>query len=104
MLMCTGDMGEPQAKKYDLETWMPGRNDFGETGSDSIMTDFQSRRANIRYRTPGGHQYVHMLNNTAAPSTRLLIAILENYQQKDGSVKLPAALVPYVGTEVLTPR
>lgn len=103
LLMCTGDMGEPQAKKYDLETWLPGRADYGETASDSIMTDFQSRRANIRYRAKDGElKYVHMLNNTAAPSTRLLIAILENYQQKDGSVKVPAALVPYVGKEVLT--
>jgi len=102
LLMCTGDMGEPQAKKYDIETWMPGRNAYGETASDSIMTDFQSRRANIRYQASDGTlKFVHMLNNTAAPSTRLLIAILENYQQKDGSVKIPAPLTKYVGKETL---
>ncbi len=102
LLMCTGDMGEPQAKKYDIETWMPGRDDFGETASDSIMTDFQSRRANIKYRTKEGKlEYVHMLNNTAAPSARLLIAILENYQQEDGSVIVPKVLVPFMGKEII---
>jgi len=104
MLMCTGDMGEPQAKKYDIETWMPGRNGYGETASDSIVTDFQSRRANIRYQTKNGLKFVHMLNNTVAPSTRLLIAILETHQQKDGSIKIPKALVPYFGKKVIEPK
>jgi len=104
MLMCTGDMGEPQAKKYDIETWMPGRNGYGETASDSIVTDFQARRANIRYRTKSGLKFVHMLNNTVAPSTRLLIAILETHQQKDGSIKIPKALVPYFGKKVIEPK
>lgn len=100
LLMCTGDMGEPQAKKYDLEAWMPGRGDWGELASDSIMLDFQSRRANVRYRDPKGEmQFVHMLNNTASNSPRWLVAILENYQQADGSVKIPAPLVPYIGKE-----
>jgi seryl-tRNA synthetase len=100
--MCTGDMGEPQAKKYDLEAWMPGRNDYGELASDSIMLDFQSRRANIRYRNAKNEmQYVHMLNNTASNSPRWLVAILENYQQADGSVKVPEVLVPLMGkTEI----
>ena len=81
---------------------MPGRADYGETASDSIMTDFQSRRANIRYRTSQGDlKYVHMLNNTAAPSTRLLIAIWENYQQADGSIKVPEVLIPFVGKDVI---
>lgn len=98
MLMCTGDMGEPQLKKYDLETWMPGRNDYGETQSDSIMGEFQSRRANIRYRAKDGTvKFVHMLNNTALASSRMLIALWENYQQADGSILVPQALVPYVG-------
>lgn len=102
MLMCTGDMGEPQAKKCDLETWMPGRKGYGETGSDSVMTDFQSRRANIKYTTNKGEtKFVHMLNNTALPSVRALIAIWETYQQKDGSVKVPPVLVPYMGKEVI---
>ncbi|MBU1200836.1 serine--tRNA ligase [Patescibacteria group bacterium] len=102
MLMCTGDMGEPQAKKYDLETWMPGRNSYGETGSDSIMTDFQARRANIKYVTSKGEtKFVHMLNNTALPSVRALIAVWETYQQEDGSIKVPPVLVPYMGKEVI---
>ncbi len=100
LLMCTGDMGEPQAKKYDLEAWMPGRGNWGELASDSIMLDFQSRRANIRYRDNKNQmQYVHMLNNTASNSPRWLVAILENYQQADGSVKIPAPLVPYLGKD-----
>ena len=102
LLMCTGDMGEPQAKKYDIESWMPGRDDYGETASDSIMTDFQSRRANIKYRAKDGSlKYVHMLNNTAAPSARLLIAVIENYQQVGGTIKVPPVLVPYIGKEVI---
>lgn len=102
LLMCTGDMGEPQAKKYDLEAWMPGRDSYGEVASDSIMADFQSRRANIRYHGADGEiHFVHMLNNTAAASVRLLIAILENYQQKDGTIKVPAVLVPYLGKDNL---
>ncbi len=93
LLMCTGDMGEPQAKKYDIEAWMPGRKGYGEVASDSIMTDFQSRRAGIRYQAEDGTlKYVHMLNNTALASTRTLIAIWENFQQVDGSVKLPEVL------------
>lgn len=93
LLMCTGDMGEPQAKKYDIEAWMPGRNAYGEVASDSIMTDFQSRRANIKYlATDGSTNYVHMLNNTALASTRTLIALWENHQQADGTVKLPKCL------------
>jgi len=102
LLMCTGDMGEPQAKKYDIEAWMPGRNSWGELASDSIMLDFQSRRANIRYKDSKNEtKYVHMLNNTASNSPRWLVAILENYQQADGSVKVPDILVPFVGKEYI---
>ncbi len=102
MLMCTGDMGEPQIKKYDIETWMPGRESYGETMSDSIMGEFQSRRANIKYRTKNGEiKYVHMLNNTAVASPRILIAILENYQTKEGKVRVPKALQKYVGKEII---
>lgn len=102
MLMCTGDMGEPQVKKYDIETWMPGRDEYGETMSDSIMTDFQSRRANIKYRTKEGKlEFVHMLNNTAVASPRVLIAILENYQTQEGWVRVPQVLQKYVGKEVI---
>lgn len=102
LLMCTGDMGEPQVKKYDIETWMPGRNAYGETMSDSFMGEFQARRLKLRYRTKDGKTvFCHTLNNTAIASPRILIPILENYQQKDGSVRVPDVLVPYVGKDVI---
>ncbi len=102
LLMCTGDMGEPQLKKYDIETWMPSRNAYGETMSNSIMGDFQARRLNMRYKTAEGKtEYVYTFNNTAVASPRILIAILENYQQKDGSIKIPDVLHQYTGfTEI----
>lgn len=100
ILMCTGDMGEPQVKKYDIETWMPSRRAYGETMSNSFMGDFQARRLNIRYKTKDGKTVVaHTLNNTAVASPRILIAILENYQQKDGSILIPDVLRPFVGKE-----
>lgn len=102
LLMCTGDMGEPQVKKYDIETWMPGRNAYGETMSNSVMGDFQARRLKIRYKTKDGKMlYCHTLNNTAIASPRILIAILENYQQKDGSVQVPKVLQAYLGKKVI---
>jgi len=105
LLMCSGDMGEPHVKKYDIETWMPGRGSFGETMSDSIMGDFQSRRANIKYQASDGTiKFVHTLNNTAIPSPRILIALWENYQQKDGSIKIPPALRSYVGFDEIKPK
>lgn len=98
LLMCTGDMGEPQIKKYDTETWMPSRNAYGETMSNSIMGDFQTRRLKIKYRTKSGEtKYCFSSNNTALASPRMLIAILENYQQKDGSVKVPEILQSMIG-------
>jgi seryl-tRNA synthetase len=98
LLMCTGDMGEPQVKKYDIETWMPSRSAYGETMSDSFMGDFQARRLKIRYKTKDGKMlFCHTLNNTAVASPRILIAILENYQQKDGSIGIPKVLRPLVG-------
>lgn len=100
MLMCTGDMGEPQVKKYDIETWMPGRKEYGETMSCSMMGEFQSRRANIKYQTKDNQtKYVHMLNNTAIASPRILIAVLENLQQDDGSILIPKVLQSYMGKE-----
>lgn len=102
LLMCTGDMGEPQVKKYDIETYMPGREGYGETQSDSIMGEFQARRLNIRYKTKDGvTAFVHTLNNTAIASPRILVAILENYQQEDGSITVPSVLQPYVGIDVI---
>lgn len=98
LLMCTGDMGEPQLKKYDTETWMPSRNGYGETMSNSIMGDYQTRRLKIKYRKKDGTTaHCFSLNNTAVASPRMLIAILENYQQKDGSVLIPKALQDLTG-------
>ncbi len=98
LLMCTGDMGEPQAKKYDTEVWMPSRKAYGEVASNSIMTDFQARRLNIRYKTKDGQiHFCYTLNNTALASPRILIAILENYQQKDGSIIIPKVLQDLTG-------
>jgi seryl-tRNA synthetase len=103
LLMCTGDMGEPQVKKYDIETWMPGRKEYGETMSNSVMGDFQARRLKIRYKTKDGKMlFAHTLNNTAIASPRILIAILENYQQKDGSIRIPNVLQSYIGKSVIS--
>ncbi len=102
LLMCTGDMGEPQVKKYDIETWMPGRNAYGETMSNSFMGDFQSRRLKIRYKAKDGSiKFCHTLNNTAVASPRILVAIMENYQQADGSIRIPDVLQPFMGKKVI---
>jgi seryl-tRNA synthetase len=102
--ICTGDLGGAAYRKYDLEAWMPGRDDFGEVTSTSNTTDYQARRLRIRYRKDGARpQFLHTLNGTALAMSRALIALLEVYQQEDGSVKLPEALVPYVGKERLEP-
>lgn len=96
--VCTGEMGQGQVYKNDIETWMPGRNNFGETHSCSTLHEFQSRRLNIKYREKDGKlQYVHTLNNTVIASPRILIPILEIYQQVDGSVLIPENLQPYMG-------
>lgn len=96
--MCTGDLGFQAADKYDIESWMPGQEKFRETHSTSNTTDFQSRRLNIKYRIPEGKtDYVHTINGTAIAIGRTLIAIIENYQQPDGSVKIPDVLVSYTG-------
>jgi len=101
---CTGDLGAPAYRKWDLEAWMPGRNggEWGEVTSTSNCTDYQARRLNIKYKDDDGkNRYVHMLNGTAMACSRGLISVIENYQQADGSVKIPAALVPYCGfTEI----
>jgi seryl-tRNA synthetase len=97
--IAAGDLGDPAARKYDIETWMPGRNAYAETQSCSNCTDFQARGLNIRLRRSesGGMEYVHTLNGTAVAGTRAIIAILENFQQADGSVRLPGPLTPYMG-------
>jgi len=92
--ICTGDLGAPAYRKYDLEAWMPGRGKWGEVTSTSNCTDYQSRRMNIRFKDPktGNNRFVHMLNGTAVAVSRTLIALIENGQQKDGSIKLPNCL------------
>lgn len=105
LMMCTGDMGEPQIFKYDTEIWMPYRKGYGEIASNSIMGDFQTRRLKIKYRKKDNTtEYCYSLNDTAMPSPRILIAILENYQQKDGSVKVPEVLQQLVGFKEITPK
>lgn len=104
LLMCTGDMGEPQIKKYDIETWMPARKKYGETMSNSIMGEFQTRRLKIKYRKKDGTtEYCYSLNNTAMASPRTLIAVLENYQQKDGGIAIPKVLQSYTGFDKISP-
>jgi seryl-tRNA synthetase len=91
--ICTGDMSAGKYRMFDLEAWMPSRNGWGETGSASNFGDWQARRLNVKYKTKDGKKIpVHMLNNTALPSIRPMIAILENYQQADGSVVIPEVL------------
>jgi seryl-tRNA synthetase len=95
--VCGGDLGAPQIQKFDIETWMPSRKGYGETHSASRFHEYQARRLNIRYRDAQGTVRVcHTLNNTVAASVRMLIALIENHQDRDGSVRLPAALWPYM--------
>ncbi|OIP76483.1 MAG: serine--tRNA ligase [Parcubacteria group bacterium CG2_30_36_18] len=95
--MCTGDLGDPAASKYDIEAWLPSENRYRETHSTSNCTDFQARRLNIRYRAKTGKlNFVHTVNGTAFAIGRTLIAIIENYQQKDGSIKVPEVLQKYL--------
>ncbi len=105
---CTGDLGAPAYRKWDLEAWMPGRGetgDWGEVTSTSNCTDFQARRLNVRYKDDDGkNKYVHMLNGTAVAVSRALVAILENYQNEDGSISVPAALVPFCGFDTIRNR
>lgn len=101
---CTGDLGAPAYRKWDLEAWMPGRNggEWGEVTSTSNCTDFQSRRLNVRYKDDDGkNKFVHMLNGTAIAISRALVAILENYQNADGSVTVPPVLVPLCGFDAI---
>jgi seryl-tRNA synthetase len=102
--MCSGDLGAPAARKYDLEIWLPGQDKYREATSTSTTTDFQARRLKIRYRDKGKTDYVHTLNGTAIAIGRTIIAILENYQQKDGSVKVPEVLQTYVGKKLIKPQ
>lgn len=99
---CGGDLGLGQVKKYDIECWMPGEKKYRETHSSSYFHDFQTRRLNIRYKdTDGSLKFAHSLNNTALATPRFLAVLVENYQQEDGTIRVPEVLVPYVGKEVL---
>ncbi|HUT96445.1 MAG TPA: serine--tRNA ligase [Candidatus Paceibacterota bacterium] len=102
--MCTGDLGHPAAAKYDIEAWFPGQNEYRETHSTSSCTDFQARRLNIKYKTKNGLEFVHTLNGTAFAIGRTLIAIIENYQQKDGSIKVPKVLRKYTGIKCIVTK
>lgn len=106
--LCTGDLGFSAAKTYDLEVWLPSYNAYKEISSCSCCTDFQARRANIKYRDPAnfkGTRYAYTLNGSGLAVGRTMAAILENYQQPDGSVKVPDVLVPYMGgVEYITPE
>lgn len=103
--ICTGDMGAGKRKMYDIETWMPSRDGYGETHSDSDLTDWQTRRLNIKYKDKDGEKkYAFALNNTVIASPRILIAILENFQQKDGSVKIPKPLQEFCGFDSISPK
>ncbi len=105
-IACTGEIGLGQTRKHEVESWMPGRGAFSETHSCSTLGDFQARRSNIRLRTADGTLvYPYTLNNTAIASPRILIPLLENHQNADGSVTLPKALVPHLnGRTHLGPR
>ena len=98
VLNCGGDLGLGQVKKYDIELWVPGENTYREISSASYFHDFQTRRLNIRYRdADGSMQYAHSLNSTAIPTPRILVSLIENYQNADGSITIPEALRPYIG-------
>ena len=106
--IAAGDLGDPAARKYDIETWMPGRGGYAETQSTSNCTDFQARRLNVRMRSAArrGLEYVHTLNGTAVAATRTIIAVMENFQRADGTITIPPVLQSYMGgrTEITPPR
>ena len=109
---CTGDLGAPAYRKWDLEAWMPGRaddehpeGDWGEVTSTSNCTDYQARRLNVKYHDDDGkNKFVHMLNGTAIAVGRAMLAIFENYQNEDGSITVPEALVPFCGFDKISPK
>lgn len=105
VVLASEEMGKKPALSYDIETWMPSRENYGETHSNSLILDFQSRRLKIRYRDRDNQlKYVHTLNNTAIASPRILIAMLENFQQEDGTVKIPEVLQKYTGFSEITAK
>jgi seryl-tRNA synthetase len=103
LALCTGDLGFSSCKTYDLEVWMPSSDSYREISSCSNCIDFQARRANVRFKAAGqkGTQYVHTLNGSGLAIGRTMAAILENYQEANGSVRVPEVLQPYLGREYL---
>jgi len=99
--ICTGDMGTVASKKYDLEAWLPGANAYKEVVSCSNCTDYQANRLRMRYRTSEGNSAVHTLNSTAVATSRALVAIMEQYQNEDGTVRVPDVLVPHMGGQAV---
>ena len=99
--ICTGDMGTVASKKYDLEAWLPGANAYKEVVSCSNCTDYQANRLRMRYRTSEGNSAVHTLNSTAVATSRALVAIMEQYQNEDGTVRVPDVLVPHMGGQTV---
>ena len=104
VVLCTGDMGFSSAKTYDIEVWLPGQNGYKEISSCSNFEAFQARRANIRFRGAKKSEFAHTLNGSGLAVGRTWVAIVENYQQKDGTVVIPEALRPYLNEEVIRPR
>jgi seryl-tRNA synthetase len=102
VLKCTGDMGLPDFREVDVEAWMPGQGKYRETHTSDLMTDFQSRRLNIRYKTENGKtEFVHMNDATALAMSRAPVAIMENYQQEDGHISVPEVLRKYTGFDLI---
>lgn len=105
VINCGGDLGLGQVKKYDIETWVPSENAYRETHSSSYFHDFQTRRLNIRYKDAlGKTRFAHSLNNTALATPRLLVPLIEHYQEPDGSIRVPEVLEKYMGKEVIMPK
>lgn len=102
--ICSGDLGFNAARKYDVEAWIPSQNAYREVTSTSTVTDFQSRRLNMKYQDGNLKKYLHVLNGTAYSMNRPIIAILENYQQQDGSVIIPEVLQKYIGKKIISPK
>lgn len=102
--MCTGDLGFPTARKYDIEAWIPSQNKYREVTSASTTTNFQARRLNIKYQEDNEKKFVHILNGTAFAIGRTIITILDNYQQKDGSIVVPTVLQKYLGSSEIKPK
>jgi seryl-tRNA synthetase len=102
--LCTGDISFPAAETIDIETWMPSQNKYRETHSISTTTNFQARRLNIKYHAKDERKHVHILNGTAFAIGRMIVAILENNQQEDGSILMPKVLQTYLGFDRITKK